>query len=632
MYNHELELLAPAGRMDVLQRVVEAGADAVYLGAKRFNMRALRPDFNFSDIEIKQAAEFLHQKNRKLYITVNNLYNDQEIDEIADYLLFLQEAGIDALIVQDLGIVKVCENLKLRIPLHASVQMGIANLEAVKLLATKGFTRVILSKNVTLPEIASIAAENIMGIEYFCHGDLCISHTGQCYMSSLARSESSNRGKCSKPCRWQYELKGSPNGSNLGYQYLLAHKDLCLYPYLPELINAGVSSFKIEGRMRSADYLAYVVSKYRRALDNLMAQPDSYHMDQDEYNNLHENRIRDFTCGNLFGHVGREDIGCDGQREPLFISTAQYLSPLTVNDLCESLPDNSWIIPELTVQVGDLDSLQVLCAMDVDNIILGCEPMRFPPQNWTYKDLAQALEAKAGTSTKIFLETPRIVSQNNLETIKNIRNMLDSLPVTGIIVNDLGSLKIFINSVPKLWAGYGLNILNRQTASLLQTMGVSRVTASLETDAPNLDSMIKSEIPVELVVHGALPGMICDYCIIRAFQSGDDGECSLYCLQDEYKLVDRCGQSYRIITDINCRNHLLFPFDLCLFQHLPHLLAGGVKSLRINGQYYSIEKLTQVVSIYSETIRDIKKGSANFRNNFIKLLEISPEGLTTASF
>jgi U32 family peptidase len=201
----KLELLAPAGRIEALHSVVEAGADAVYLGGKRFNMRALKTDFNFADEEIAEAVQFLHQHHRKLYITVNNLYNGEEIDDIADYLLFLQGLGVDALIVQDLGIINLCQEMQLKLPLHASVQMGIANLEAVKILEEKGFQRVILSKNLGLDEIRAISTGSSLGIEFFIHGDLCISHAGQCYMSSFIAGESGNRGRCRKPCRWPYE-------------------------------------------------------------------------------------------------------------------------------------------------------------------------------------------------------------------------------------------------------------------------------------------------------------------------------------------------------------------------------------------------------------------------------------------
>src|SRR5665647_739501 len=432
---HELELLAPAGKMDVLQSVVEAGADAVYLGGKRFNMRALRPDFNFTDADIKDAVDFLHQRNRKLYITVNNLYSDNEIDELASYLLFLKEVGIDALIVQDLGIVALCEKLELEIPLHASVQMGIANLQAVRVLEQKGFERVILSKNLSWQEIAEISVHTSLGIEYFVHGDLCISHTGQCFMSSFAGGESGNRGRCSKPCRWQYELQGPKDEQYSGYQYFLAHKDLCLYPYLPELVNAGVSSFKIEGRMRSAHYLAHLVSVYRRALDRLVDQPDSYRMDEDEYNDLQEHRVRDYTAGNLLGRMGREGIAYDGQREPFFISTAQPLTPLNIADYKKDSPTSSLPVPELTVQVAGLDSFKALCDVGVDNVILGCEQIRQNRQNWTQQSIRKALEMAQSTKTKIFLETPRIVSQTDLETIGSIRHMVDSVPVFGVVVN-----------------------------------------------------------------------------------------------------------------------------------------------------------------------------------------------------
>jgi putative protease len=629
---YELELLAPAGKMDVLLSVVEAGADAVYLGGKRFNMRALRSDFNFADEEIKQAADFLHQRNRKLYITVNNLYSDNEMEQLESYLLFLKDLEVDALIVQDLGIVTLCEKLKLGIPLHASVQMGIANLEAVRVLEQKGFERVILSKNVSWQEIADISSHTNLGIEYFVHGDLCISHTGQCFLSSFAGGESGNRGRCSKPCRWEYELQGSKDEGYSGYQYFLAHKDLCLYPYLPQLVNAGVSSFKIEGRMRSADYLAHLVSVYRRALDRLVDKRDAYQMDEDEYIDLQEHRVRDYTAGNLLERMGREGIAYDGQREPLFISSAQPLTPLNIEDYKEESLTSSQPAPEITVQIAGMDSLEDLGDLGVNNIIIECEQIRQNGQKWTKQFLRQALEWAERTETKVFVEMPRIVSQNDLDTIRGVRSMLDSDPVFGVIVNDLGSLKIFEDSGLKLWSGYGLNTFNNEAASLLREIGVTRITASLEMDAPHLKSLLGSGIPVELMVHGSLPGMVSDYCIIRGAQGSDEGDCSLYCLQDDYALLDRCGQKYRIVTDYNCRNYVQFPYDLCLFPYLPRLLAWGVRSFRINGQYYSPEKLAEIVAIYREASVGLKDGKWNYQGNYLKLLKLSPEGLTVSCF
>jgi len=632
MSSHNLELLAPVGKMNRLRAVVDAGADAVYLGGKRFNMRALRADFNLSDNEIIQAADILHQKDKKLYITVNNLYSTDEIAELGDYLFFLQDTGVDALIVQDIGVAELCTRLKIKIPLHASVQMGIANLEAVKILAENGFQRVILSKNLALDEIAAIAAGTDIGIEYFVHGDLCISHTGQCYMSSFTGGQSGNRGRCEKPCRWPFKLLADNEEKNNEYQYLLAHKDLCLYQHLPELVNAGVSSFKIEGRMRSPEYLSFIVSTYRQALDRFVADAGSYQTDPQELSTLEEHRVRDYTTANLWGRMGREGIAGDGLREPVIISTAHHFKSSEPGDF-KKAAFNPHPAPEMTVRVAGIDSFRAILKMEPDNIILGCEQIRQNQHNWTPTTIQNAIEMASDSRTRVFLETPRIVSQSDLKGIKDLRTMLDDhIRIYGLVVNDLGSLNIFRNLGLPIWAGYGLNVFNSSAAVFLKKEGISRITASLEIDGTNLRSMIQEMIPLELMVHGPLPGMVSDYCIIRAAWPETEAECPMYCLRNECNLMDKCGQKYKIYTDDNCRNYLLYPYDLCLFPYLAHLSSWGIQSIRIDGQYYLPEKLVKVVEIYSEALQQIKCGQWAMQDNYAGLLDLSPEGLTTALF
>jgi putative protease len=591
-------------------------------------MRTLKTDFNFVDEEIAEAVEFMHQRNRKLYITINNLYNGQEIKDISDYLLFLDSLGVDALIVQDLGIIDLCQKMQLNIPLHASVQMGIANLEAVRVLEEKGFQRVILSKNLALDEIKCISVGSRLGIEFFIHGDLCISHTGQCFMSSFIAGESGNRGRCRKPCRWPYELQGAQGDELAGPHYLLAHNDLCLYPYLPQLVAAGVTSFKIEGRMRSAEYLAYLVGKYRRALDRLMEDPASYQTDEAEMLDLQEHRIRDYTPGNLWAPLDRSGIGLEGQREPIFITRAEPLIPLiSAEVVVESSLSNS-IGPELTVRVGGLDGLKKIADMGIDNIILGCDRIRQNSQNWTELALRQAFAMLSGTKTKIYLETPRIVSQKDLDAVRKIRSLLKSGPVQGVIVNDLGSLRLFGTAGLDLWGGYGLNTFNPRAASFLQGFGISRITASLEMDSEDLRMLLDSGVPAELMVQGPLPGMVTDYCVIRAAQTETESDCALYCLQDEYALMDACGQKYRIVTDENCRSYLFFPYELCLLPFLPRLSGLGVKSFRIDGQYYDSTQLGQVVTVYQEALEQLKMGCWATGDKLTQMIEIFPQGLT----
>lgn len=628
----EVELLAPAGKWSVLEKVVQAGADAVYLGGKGLNMRMLRPEFNFSPQELIDAAKYLHDRNKKIYITINNLYYDSELDEIRDYLRFLQEIKVDALILQDMAIVQLCREQKLDIPLHASVQMGIGSSAAAKFLETQGFARAILSKNLSLDEIRSIHQDSALLIEYFAHGDLCISHTGQCYMSSFMTAASGNRGSCIKPCRWKYGLDGDGSGSEPA-KYLLAHNDLCLYPHLKDLLEAGVRSFKIEGRMREPDYVAHLVKIYRQALDRVIANPDGPATDEEEVQELHKHRIRDFTTGNLYRRTGLESIGSSGEREPVFISSAFKLNRLKKEDYhnIEDLPavnKENFKIPKLSVKVAKLDSLKQLGKSEVDTIILACEHISKNQAAWDKNSISEALSLVNDRDTEILLETPRIVTESDLHAIEEL-NELASLPgLSGFIVNDYGSMKILKASGLKLCGGPGLNVSNSAAAYFLQQNGLSRLTASPELEWSRLKELLASGIDMELIVQGPLCGMVTDFCLPRTFSEDEDGLCLSPCLYADFALYDELGQKYPIKTDQKCRNYLYYPFDLCLFAELPLLFAAGLKHIRIDAQFYNNVILQQTLEIYLEACQAMGQDKGKQIDSLNTLLDIFPQGLT----
>lgn len=627
MSRQNMELLAPAGTMEVLKTVVEAGADAVYLGGKRFNMRLLRPEFNFSDAELAEAIKLLHQNHKKMYITVNNLYNQQEIEEIKDYLLFLNELGVDALIIQDLGLVKLCRELAIDTPLHASVQMGINNLEAVRVLEDHGFSRVILSKNLHLEEIQAIHNGTGLGIEYFVHGDLCVSHTGQCYLSSFIFGESGNRGRCRKPCRWPYQLSGIPELESRDAQYYLAHKDLCLYPHLADIIEAGVSSFKIEGRMRSGEQLAFIVGAYRQALDAYLDHPGSYESSELAFQELQDRRVRDYTSGSLFKRSSQEDIGLSGAREPQFPTAPIVLTRLGPADLPADVDIPAAVQqPELTVKVGDLSSLENMLDLGVNNIILGLDSMRQQAIKWDSRTISQALEKKGGFKGRILIETPRIVCQHDLADIYSLSQQPFYKQADGFIVNDLGSLKILQASHLQLWTGYGLNVSNYQASAFLKQLGVERMAVALEMNAADLQQLLPTDAAMELLVQGPLPGIITDLCIHSRDNTG--ARCSHDCGHYPLALQDEYGQTYKVFSDYKCRNHLYHPLERSLYPYLAELMTWGMESFRIDGQYYTPELLSRVVSMYQQAITDILAGKWNTAEHYAEILKLFPNGLT----
>lgn len=262
-----VELLAPAGNFDALRAAVESGADAVYLAGEKFGARAFAD--NFSRETLIEAVKFAHLRGTAVHVTVNTIISDAELENLAEYLKFLRLANVDALLIQDLGVFSVAKAVVPEIPLHASTQMSIHNLEGVKMLAKLGFSRVVLSRELTLDEISAICHASPIETEIFVHGALCICWSGQCLMSSLIGGRSGNRGKCAQPCRLPYELvdeRGKIVLNDAG-KFILSPKDLNTLEILPKLVETGVNSLKIEGRMKRAEYVATVVKVYRDFLD-----------------------------------------------------------------------------------------------------------------------------------------------------------------------------------------------------------------------------------------------------------------------------------------------------------------------------------------------------------------------------
>lgn len=302
-----IELLAPAGSFDALKAAVNAGADAVYLAGNNFGARAYAE--NFSTENLIDAVKFAHLHGVAVHVTTNTILNDDELENFAEYIKNLRRANVDALLVQDLGAAKIIKNIAPEIPLHASTQMTIHNLDGAKILAELGFSRVVLSRELSLTEIETIAKNSPLETEIFVHGALCVCFSGQCLMSSMIGGRSGNRGRCAQPCRLPYSLvddKGNELLKTAG-EYLLSPKDLNTLEILPRLIDAGVDSLKIEGRMKRAEYVATVVKVYRDALDRISDSQNIFATDEDR-RRLAQIFNRDFTTAYLEKNPGKNLI------------------------------------------------------------------------------------------------------------------------------------------------------------------------------------------------------------------------------------------------------------------------------------------------------------------------------------
>lgn len=300
--NKRIELLAPAGSYDAFLAAVENGADAVYLGGKLLNARQFAG--NFDDDELKRALDYAHARDVKVFMTLNTLVLDTEMQEALEYAAGAYEMGMDAFILQDMGLASNLKKVIPQLPIHASTQMTIYDNSGVSSLEKLGFSRAVLARELSLTEIRDICSNTSLEIEVFVHGALCICYSGQCLMSSIIGGRSGNRGKCAQPCRLPYSIL--KDGKNMGNGYLLSPKDICFIDHLYELISAGVTSLKVEGRMKSPEYVAAVVSIYRKYLDELQNRciPGIKVSKEDEHKLLQSFNRGGFSKGYLMGKSG----------------------------------------------------------------------------------------------------------------------------------------------------------------------------------------------------------------------------------------------------------------------------------------------------------------------------------------
>ena len=302
---NKVELLAPAGDFSCLKAAIEAGCDAVYIGGKLFGARAFSS--NFTDDEIIKAINYAHLFGVKVYVTTNTLIYDKEVERFLEYISFLHKNNVDAVIIQDLGMLDLVRQTFPNLEVHASTQMHIHNLDGASFMKKLGVKRVVLARETSISKIKEIKEKTNIDIEIFIHGALCVSYSGQCLMSSLIGNRSGNRGTCAGSCRQSYSIVDENNNIILNNKYPLSMKDLCSLENLKTLLDIGVTSLKIEGRMKSSSYVYTVVKLYRLAIDSYYKNNNIY-IDEKELYNLKKIFNREFTKGFLFDEENNKVI------------------------------------------------------------------------------------------------------------------------------------------------------------------------------------------------------------------------------------------------------------------------------------------------------------------------------------
>lgn len=302
------EILSPAGDMECLHAALSYGADAVYLAGKIFGMRSAPQ--NFDKTGLKSACEISHSMGRRVYMTCNILPRNSELDALPDFLSYAQECGVDAFIIADLGIFEAAGRYAPKVARHISTQAGITNYASANVFYNMGASRVVLAREIPLDEIAQIRAKipKELEIECFVHGAMCVSFSGRCLISSYMTGRDANHGDCAQPCRWKYHLfeenrEGQffPVEEDSGGTYLYNSRDMCMIEHIPELVKAGISSFKIEGRAKSAYYTAVTTNAYRHALDDYFAEGEGFKLKPWIRGELEKISHREYSTGFYLG-------------------------------------------------------------------------------------------------------------------------------------------------------------------------------------------------------------------------------------------------------------------------------------------------------------------------------------------
>ena len=615
-----VELLAPAGTWDALVAGIEAGADAVYLGGKHFNMRMHEGDFNFDNEMLKKAIAYAHEHDVKIYVTLNNLISDEEIPELKNYLSYLNEIRPDAILVQDFAVLELVHEMGIDIPLHTSVMMNTHNEHAIQKLKDYGITRTVVGREMTLSELSLFREGTGIEVEYFMHGDMCISESGQCIHSGVLFGQSGNRGRCLKPCRWPYQLIDENTKEVLDQNgpgpYKLALKDMCMYRSIPQLIQAGVFSFKIEGRMRPPEFIRRIVSIYRRAIDSYLSDPNGFSWNEEDWQDLYHNRARDFTTTFAFGQPTKKDIGFDGSREPRFFSEAVKEAGFQDDILHQEPPieKENDRKRQLSVRVNTLASAKSAIENGADRIYVGGEAFK-PLVPWKLSDYQEILSFAKEHGAKVIINTPRTTMRRECGELEQFLSAIKNMSPDGIMVSNLGTLRLVqeLTQLP-VQADISFNLFNHLAAKFMKENGISMATASLELSFAQLKDIVeKSELPIEAIVHGTYESMICDHNI-PAMSLPNFNELNQPELMDRhYALLDRADEIHSIRIDQYGRNHICFAKDLCLYPYLEKF--NGIASYRIEAQDYSPELTAKVTHLYrqrldslstKEPIKDLK--------------------------
>ncbi len=606
--NRPVELLAPCGNFQIAKAVLEAKCDAIYLGGKSFNMRMHSELMNFTFEEIKKTVELAHSIGKKVYITVNSLIEDEQIEAITEYLKQLKSINVDALIVQDYSIIKILKDNNIDIDLHASVMMNIHNDEQVRFLEKNGFTRFVASRILSLDYVKNMDTD--LEIEYFVSGDMCTVGDALCHYSGVLLNRSSNKGSCFKPCRWNYDI--GYKGELYENKYHLAAKDVNLINHIEELCNSNVTSFKIEGRRKQLDELISIINSFGNALDDFLENKPK----QDYAKDILEVYPRDTSTSFAFGNPGLDYINSKNENNPeklRIFSTATSevtLNTNTINAVKEKLKKDKPNVKneyKISVKVENIPQALVAIKNNVDILYLAMES--YNSSGFTVAEVNEITSKKQ--CTKVVLGLPTYNLNENLDSINNFISSCKNLD--GLQVTNIGQVYKYANKY-QIYTDYTLNTNNTYTMDFFQDMNVNTSTLSIEATEKQGKHMLNHSTCKELISYGHLSVMILDIDLYKNIvPNKKSGKTYNHNIFDEniLLLIDNKNNQHPIVKDNYGFCHMLTTNKVNLLPIIEDLKANNTNIFRIEGQMESPENLDIVIKEFQKAL----KSNYNYENN-----------------
>ncbi len=651
-----MELLSPAGNFECLKSAVFSGADAVYIGGMHFSAR--RNAKNFTDDEVILACDFCHLHNVKLYVAVNILIKESELDKACSYVEFLIKSGVDGIIIQDIGLIAAVRKMSSDIAINASTQMTAASTEAVRQVKALGADRVVLARELSLNEIKSIAknTEDIE-LETFVHGALCMCWSGQCLMSSVIGGRSGNRGLCAQPCRLNYTLlkDGKEKNKNLP---LLSLKDICLADKLSAL-EPYVDSLKIEGRMKSPEYTSSVTALYKRAILGEITQEEinktlsffsrggssSGYFYGRQFDKMMDYEVSGKVSAERTDILALRKENFAKKREIDFTLTANTGKPLHLTAQCDGFFCEAFgeCLEPAKKEFDELRAKEQLKKLGdtvfIDkNIKINHKNNPFVPVSMinalrrevcsfleeqicnSYKRSVKKYEKLKGeyrrrgvpeliieVSTKQQLDIARSMHDGEILTSYELSKSVDTDFVLCPAIKkegektDIKASKIMVQNLgqiddkKELFGGERLNVTNSATCETLSSNGFCRVTLSPELNIKEIKEITKNtSVPTEVIAYGRLPLMVMENCVIKS-----QGLCS----KDggTFELKDRMGEHFPLVCE-NCRNIILNSVPVYMADKGEDLLSLNVDALRLKFTTETADETKKIINAYKEAL------------------------------